>query len=273
MFPYIMQGNTIVVVIDNKSHSISKSHFSYERIRKAIQENDWDTVRESVDPREVFLEYGSGNVSIKGDRFFWKGEELNGGLARRMVQMFREGFDIGPFVLFMENLMKNTSYRAVEELYTFLEQSNLPITPDGCFLAYKRVNNDFMDCHSNTVLNKPFELLTEDDHASLPYACGVGDSVKVFVHKRELVVTQNRNRVDDNKERTCSQGLHFCSLGYLNHFHGDTIVIVKVNPRDVVSIPVDYNFSKGRTCRYSVVGLLNDNTSAESAFENAVEDW
>ena len=31
-------------------------------------------------------------------------------------------------------------------------------------------------------------------------------------------------------------------------------MLIKVNPRDVVSIPVDYNNSKGRCCKYEVVG-------------------
>jgi hypothetical protein len=44
----------------------------------------------------------------------------------------------------------------------------------------------------------------------------------------------------------------------LNHF-GDSdsrTVIVKIHPRDVVSIPNDYSKSKGRACRYEVIGEL-----------------
>jgi hypothetical protein len=33
-------------------------------------------------------------------------------------------------------------------------------------------------------------------------------------------------------------------------------MILKINPRDVVSIPSDYNNSKGRTCRYEVIDEL-----------------
>jgi hypothetical protein len=57
---------------------------------------------------------------------------------------------------------------------------------------------------------------------------------------------------------TCSTGLHFCSKEYLDHFggHDSRTVILKINPRDVVSIPADYNATKGRTCRYEVIGEL-----------------
>jgi hypothetical protein len=47
-------------------------------------------------------------------------------------------------------------------------------------------------------------------------------------------------------------------------------MIVKVNPRDVVSIPSDYNDSKGRTCRYEVVGELGVNP--EDAFTSSVQE-
>jgi len=35
-------------------------------------------------------------------------------------------------------------------------------------------------------------------------------------------------------------------------------MIVKINPKDVVAIPADYNNTKGRTCRYEVVAEYKD---------------
>jgi len=67
------------------------------------------------------------------------------------------------------------------------------------------------------------------------------------------VLEMPRNEVDADKDRTCSTGLHFCSYDYLKSFHGERVVVLKINPKDVVSIPSDYNNSKGRTCRYEVV--------------------
>jgi len=56
----------------------------------------------------------------------------------------------------------------------------------------------------------------------------------------------------------------------LNHFGGERIVIVKINPADVVSIPSDYNDAKGRTCRYEVIGELG--VEAEEAFTAPVQE-
>lgn len=241
-YPYIVQGSQVTVVIGSKPHVVSKSHPMYQRVVDAIKENDWETVDSIIDPKKVVLEYGNGNIAIEGDKLFWKGEELHSSLGRRMIQMLQDGFDIAPMVAFMENLMLNPSKRAVTELYGFLEKNSLPITPDGSFLAYKKIRQDYTDCHTGKMNNS------------------VGQ-----------VVEMERNRVDDDQNRTCSTGLHFCSREYLGHYSGERIVIVKINPRDVVSIPNDYNDSKGRACRYEVIDEI-DKEKADEAFVKSVQE-
>jgi len=144
--------------------------------------------------------------------------------------------------LFMHNLLKNPSKRSVDELYGFLEKNNLPITPDGYFLAYKKVRRDFLDIHSGTMNNAP-----------------------------GTIVEMERYKVDDNKDQTCSTGLHFCGMSYLSHFgsNGDRTVIVKIDPADVVSIPSDYDGAKGRACRYEVIGELG--VEPGKAFDRSVQ--
>jgi len=240
-YPFVLQGNNVTVVIGSKPYTISKTHITYQKVVDAIKAGDWETVKEVIDPKKVVLNYGAGNVSIQGDKLFWKGEELHGALATRMVAMLQEGFDVAPFIAFMENLFQNPSKRAVTELYGFLEKNNLPITPDGHFLAYKKVRDNFLDVHSGTMNNS------------------VGK-----------IVEMERNQVDDDKNNTCSTGLHFCSQEYLKSFGGERTVIVKINPRDVVSIPSDYNASKGRSCRYEVIAELG--VEPDEAFTAPVQE-
>jgi hypothetical protein len=123
-----------------------------------------------------------------------------------------------------------------------LEKNNLPITPDGYFLAYKKVRANYLDVHSGTMDNSPGR-----------------------------VVEMPRNKVDDNQNNTCSHGLHFCSEGYLKHFGGERTVIVKINPADVVSIPNDYNQTKGRACRYEVIGEVGVNPDDKEEFTQPVQ--
>jgi hypothetical protein len=243
MFPYLIQGNNVVVVIKNKPHTISKTHITYQKVVDAIKAADWQTVENIIDPKKVVLNYGNGNVAIQGDKLFWKGDEMHGAIVKRMVQMLQEGFPVEPLVNFMDNLMQNPSYRSVNELYGFLEKNNLPITPDGHFLAYKKVRDDYKDVYSGKFDNS------------------VGQ-----------IVEMERNQVNDDARQTCSAGLHFCSEGYLGHFGGARVMILKINPRDVVSIPTDYDNSKGRACRYEVVGEVGVNPDDEVEFTAAVQD-
>jgi hypothetical protein len=121
----------------------------------------------------------------------------------------------------------NPSKRAVDELYTFLEHRALPITDNGNFLAYKAVNSDYTDKYSGKFLN------TIDSVLEMP-----------------------RNKVDDDKNVGCSYGFHAGTIEYAKQFSGGIgrIVLVEINPSDVVSIPTDCEFQKLRTCKYKVVG-------------------
>lgn len=240
-YPYIVQGSNITVVIGSTPHTINKSHITYQRVLDAIKSGDWELVNDIIEPKKVVIEFGKGNVSVQGETVFWKERELHNALTKRMVSMIQDGFPVEPLIAFMDNLMENPSKRAVNELYGFLEKNNLPITPDGHFLAYKKVKFDYKDCHTGTMDN------------------GVGK-----------VVEMERNAVDDDQNRTCSTGLHFCSREYLDHFGGERVVIVKINPRDVVSIPTDYNNSKGRACRYEVIDEIGKD-KADEAFAKTVQ--
>jgi len=229
--PYLIQGKNIILVIDGKSHTISKdTHIAYGKIVDALKAQDWDALRDCVEPKKAIVNFGKGYVSINGGNVSWKGQPFHNALATRMIEMYQDGFPIDPMVRFMENLMKNPSKRSVDQVYGFLEKNKLPITEDGYFLAYKRVNNDYTDCHTSKIDNS------------------IG-----------CIVEMDRNLVDDNPDSHCSTGLHFCSETYLGSFGhaSQPVMILKINPADVVSIPTDYDGAKGRCMKYEVVAEVD----------------
>jgi hypothetical protein len=240
--PYLIQGRNVILVIDSKSYTISKdTHIAYSKIVDALKAQDWDSLRDLVNPKKAIVNFAGGHVSIVENKIFWKGQPFHNSLATRMIDMYQDGFPIDPMVRFMENLMDNPSKRSVDQVYGFLEKNKLPITEDGHFLAYKRVRNDYLDIHSGTISNH------------------VG-----------AVVEMDRNLVDDDPDSHCSTGLHFCSESYLGHFGSSDqpVMILKISPADVVSIPTDYDGAKGRCMRYEVVGQVNGNPA--DAFTSAV---
>lgn len=240
--PYLIQGKNIILVIDGKSHTISRdTHIAYGKIVECLKTQDWDALRECVSPAKAIIDFGKGHVGIDGNKITWKGNVFNNALASRMIEMYQDGFPIDPMVRFMENLMDNPSKRSVDQVYGFLEKNKLPITSDGHFLAFKRVKSDYFDVYTGTIFN------------------AVGE-----------VITMDRNLVDDNPDSHCSSGLHFCSESYLGHFGNqhDPVMILKINPADVVSIPTDYDGAKGRCSRYEVVGQVQGDPG--QAFTSAV---
>ncbi len=229
MVPFIIQGDNIVVFSGGAPVTVNSTHINYTKLLDALKSQDWDAIPGLLTVKEMFKTLSYGDVTFDGETLMYKNKVMEGALASRLMKMFTEGFPIDHLMKFIDRLNKNPSYRAIQELYGFLEANSLPITDDGCFLAYKRIRADWTDCHSGTMDNS------------------IG-----------TVVEMPRNEVDDNRDNTCSNGLHFCGYTYLRSFGGARVVVLKIDPADVVSIPSDYNNQKGRACRYTVVEEIVD---------------
>lgn len=252
MYPYIIQGDTLTIVINGRQSTINReSHPKFDAVLDAIRNAEWDAVPDLVDLVSVIRDYVSdnGDIEVKDGDVYFQGKPFANALADRLLALLEEELPVEPLCNFLTNLKQNPSKRAVDELYGFLEKNMLPLTPDGHFMAYKKVRSNFMDIHSGKFDNSPGQ-----------------------------VVEMARNEVDEDKDRTCSAGLHFCSIDYLPHFGcstGNRVVLLKINPRDVVSIPSDYNNAKGRCCRYEVVAEHNTGDGSRDktdAFDSVVYD-
>jgi len=240
--PYIIQGKNIVVILDNMPYTITESNIGYVAIKKAIKDGDWKLIPDLVTPKKAIAKFVKGHFELVDGVLYDEGVIVNNAISDRMFKMYEEGFSVDPLMKFYANIKGNPSVASANELYGFLEKNSLPITEDGCFIAYKRVRADYTDVYSGTMNNS------------------VGKTVSM-----------KRSSVNDNRNETCSSGLHFCSYEYLKNFPGARLVSVKINPKDVVSIPTDYNNSKGRCCKYEVVGeILAEDSNRDSLSETSV---
>jgi hypothetical protein len=232
---FIQTEGSIHLVLQGKPVGLHKTDKHYNVVLQAIKDKKTDQevldILEAEKHRmEAAIEVVPG-VELKGGQLYHNGECIAGMLGSRMLQMLDEGFDLTPMAALLENLQQNPSYRVVQHLYPFLEKGKIPITEDGCFLAYKAINPDWTSIHASP------------DGTHLDNSIG-------------RIVSMPRNKVDENPDRTCSYGLHVCSFDYLPHFahNNGHVVVVKVNPANVVAIPVDYDHTKMRVCEYEVIG-------------------
>jgi len=223
------------ISFDGAPMHVSATDKMYPAVVQAIKDRMApEALRDLIEAEKKRLESATEltpDISVADGIVRYKGQPVNRVLSERMVTMLEEGFDLSPMNAFLHNLMDNTDAELCEELYPFLEIGKLTLTEDGCFLAYKAVRENFRDIYTGKIDNS------------------VGE-----------IVTMDRNRVDPDRRRTCSFGLHVCSFDYLPHFSNANghVMVCKVNPRDVVSIPDDYNYTKMRVCRYEVVGEVTD---------------
>ena len=61
--------------------------------------------------------------------------------------MARQKLPIEPWIIFLKRLQLNPNPEIRDDLFEWMEKANLPITPDGHFLAYKKVNDDYLSFH------------------------------------------------------------------------------------------------------------------------------
>lgn len=151
---------------------------------------------------------------------------------------------------FWQNCCKNPSEASRQSLYSFIKANNMTLTDDGCFIGYRSVRTNFTDHHTGRFDNS------------------VGATVKM-----------ERKDVDSNANNTCSSGLHVAAWDYAwNAFGGrnGVTIEVKVNPKDVVTVPPDYNEQKMRVCEFKVLRQVTaENTSLlhpDTFVDQEVED-
>ncbi len=227
MVPFILKSDSLSMFPAGEAPVvIDVSHMNFKAVVDAIKAGDFETAVALATVKGYVETTTQGLVTVSDQGVTYKGQPINGYLTEKMMTFFREGLPVDHYCKFLANLMDNPSMVSRKELYLFLEAADLPITEDGCFLAYKAVRSTYMDKHSGAFRNAPGDIL------SMP-----------------------RHEVDDDRNQTCSYGFHAAAYEYAKGFmsDGDKLVAVKINPADVVSVPSDYNNQKLRTCRYEVM--------------------
>lgn len=179
------------------------------------------------------------------------GQYLNDKLSKTVIEYLKgisslydakSDLKIDAVVNFLKKLHESDSYHIIEELLDFVRYNDIEISADGNIICYKVVDQNYKDIHTHSINNS------------------VGK-----------VVVMNRNKVSDDRNESCSYGLHVASLRYLKSSGygcgspNNHLMKLCVNPKDFVSVPYDYDGAKARVCRYEVVEEV-DMSLIETAF-------
>lgn len=264
----ISAGGVITLYLKDKVYCVASDHPNHRLIINKLKAKNYENIENLISFH--FLFENAFNANIENGQVVINGEPVNNVLTERALELSRKGFPVHFLMKFLENCQQNPSNRAINELYDFLQNRNLPITDDGCFLAYKRVRSDWMDIYSGKIKNE------------------IGTTISI-----------PRKSVDEERKNTCSYGLHVGALEYVRHYgSGGHVLIVKVNPKNCISVPLDHNAQKLRVCEYSILyeiveeaplplpvysstgekistveGWRNENNKEETIEESADEYW
>lgn len=237
---WLITDNNVTVNYEGQTHIVPRTDPLADRLIKAVKEKKLDQIPGLVSAAQRIEEFSKGQFVVRDGEILINGLPAPKVLGDKIVSFSNEGLPYEPLVKFAENLQKNPSFRAVNELFQFLEKNNHPFTENGCFIAYKRVRRDFKDIYTGTMDNSVGET------PSMP-----------------------RNMVNEDPTKTCSYGLHVANWHYAANLYSsvadDIMLEVEVNPADVVAVPIDYDQAKMRVCKYKVLGVMNQAHSTDKS--------
>lgn len=242
-YEYTITNDSLTVIVDGEPITVAKGTVNFDPLCAALMSEAWDDVPNHITVAKAIEVWSDGDIVVEGDTVKIADQELPPVLAARVAKMASAGEDVGPIRAFWQRCQRHPKPDSLKQLWAFLQHNNIPLTEDGCFLAYKSVTRDFKDHHTRRVDNK------------------VGAKIPRL----------KWSEVDTNPNNHCSSGYHVGARGYTAHFGSDSKHIVcKVAPEDVSSVPNDYNAMKLRCVWYEITGhhggvLPSTSTGADKA--------
>ena len=256
MMNSIKDGNDHwTVIVSNKAQQFDKTHPNYTELVEAVRTEDEAAFLRIMEVGTNIQNWSEDNFRFTDGILYYGEEQIHDVITNRIIDLMRNKFNFKNMLRFLERLYKNPSYRAIQQLYTFMVHKHLPITPDGFILMYKAITPDWHDKWTG----------------KLDYRIG-----------QKPVMP--RYAVEDNPDIACGPGLHAGSIAFVKGYgsSGDRVIIVKVDPANVVSIPKDSDCQKVRTCGFEIVaeygedllGPVNRDYSSENheSCQNSVDN-
>lgn len=284
---YIGTENVITVLLNGQTKTIqvrSKSHhnsviLALEKFKKSPQlKADLQELETFFAPiKRIVVEFDSRfELDDNGRQLFLAGTKIPmpPALGDKILNFLEHGLPVEPLVKFWESCLRNPHYVAVEELFVFLTENQLPITDDGGFLGYKKLN--FIKGEERIDVPDVFEELTIVDDIVIAlngslvsptiakqYQKFVEETKPVMVDVHSGTIKQKVGEIvrieriklnEEARREQCGYGLHIGAFSYA--FSGHVRVLCKVFPEDVIAC--NEGQAKLRTCKYQIVSFVDE---------------
>jgi len=212
----------IIVIAPAGVRTVGLDHPFYMDICRALQSGDDATVLTLLDARagyaKVYEKISPGSVEVRdapdGENpdIYLDGLKITGKVADMIVRFRQKGIPIQALRNFWAKVQKNPLLVGKESLLEFITANQVPLLPNGNFLAYKGVQATDREGVFRSSHDASF-LYTIGQPAYLP-----------------------REQCTMDVHSACGPGLH---VGGFQHAggYGNTMIDCEVDPSDVVSVP------------------------------------
>lgn len=262
-------AETLTVIYDNGDCvPVKDTHPNFSKIEALLRS------RESTDQEIKMLVnaiYSVGErlskitdrVSYTDNNVFFDNDPLREELKDVLLEAIKadDNKKFTSLARFLEKTKENPSQQSVDDLYRWIIAGSLIIYPDGDFGAYKGV-----------------KLTSAGEPVSINAGPAIVDGIAFNGYVPNNVgstIEMPRSQVNADSNVACSTGLHAGTHEYAAEFARGMLLLVKINPRDVVSVPSDSNGSKLRVSRYVVLETIEHKlkSSYYGSYDEDEEDY
>lgn len=231
---HVITKDSVIVSLPDGVRLIKRDQGKiFDQVVEAVETGRYEDIPGIISPKN-FLASGNLQFDEKTGEITFNGYRLKNNLTDRIHEYWSLGIPVEPMIRLLKNIMGHEIEYMAEELFDFLEHNNLPITEDGCFLAYKLTKED----------GSPFY------HASSEIRYSVGK-----------VIEMPKYKASTDRETCGGAGLYFGNPKYWGEgeFEGKAWIgsgkmfLAKINPRDVTAIPRHYKDGKAKCWRMEIV--------------------
>lgn len=145
---YYNLNNSIVISYDGIVHTISRDDYRYARIKDAISHQNFDEIKEAIDPTRNLNKDG---FLVKDGLVYFKDEAIPSILGNQFLAYKESSWVFKSLLNFWFNLKTRVDNDTASQMINALvEHGAYPVTEDGFYLVYSNKNVD----QTKSVLNK-----------------------------------------------------------------------------------------------------------------------
>ena len=242
--------NRYTVILDGQPHLFDPSHHNYIGLVECVHAGDSDEFVTLLNEGSAIDDWSDGKFEFRQGtgHLYFEDEQIATDPTNRILECVKQGFPHQFMMNYLTNLYDNVSDRAVQESYKWSSHKGLPITEDGMMVGYKGVRT-YRGAGVNGKNGEIKDGDLVDIYTGKSFRNNVGDKCGM-----------KRRQVCDDHTQGCSSGLHVGTYDYACDWAGGggTVVLVKFNPKDIVSVPSDCDCQKLRVSEYEVISVARE---------------